>query len=59
MTRTPTDTPEYRRCPDCGQTVDWLDMVWLNGRCACPACYERRRAELDFERRRASDHQDA
>ena len=38
----PTDTPEYRCCPDCGNTVDWDTMIWLNGRCTCPSCYQRR-----------------
>lgn len=41
----PTDTPEYRRCPDCGNIVDWDTMIWLNGRCTCPSCYQHRKAE--------------
>ncbi|HAG12390.1 MAG TPA: hypothetical protein DCG49_00830 [Ruminococcus sp.] len=41
----PTDTPEYRHCPDCGESVDWDTMIWLNGRCTCPKCYQRRKAE--------------
>ena len=49
-THRPTDTPLYRLCPDCKQRTDWDTMVWLNGRCYCPKCYELRRAEEKIER---------
>lgn len=45
-----TDTPLYRLCPDCGNRTDWDTMIWLNGRCYCPKCYERRKAEEKIER---------
>lgn len=48
----PTDAPQYKRCPDCGDLVDWDTMVWLNGRCTCPACYAARRRALDEEEER-------
>lgn len=51
-THRPTDTPEYRRCPDCGNRTDWDTMIWLNGRCYCPKCYERRQEQEDFEHKR-------
>lgn len=31
------------RCPKCGKLCDWGSMIWLNGRCTCPECYEKRR----------------
>lgn len=49
-THRPTDTPQYRRCPGCGKRTDWDIMTWLNGRCYCPTCYERRKAEDKIER---------
>ena len=48
-THRPTDTPLYRLCPDCEKKTDWSTMIWLNGRCYCPACYERRKAEEKIE----------
>ncbi len=53
----PTDTPEYRKCPICGELVDWDTMVWLNGRCTCPSCYEHLRRELDTRRRLSEDEE--
>lgn len=47
--------PTLRQCPDCGRLTDWDIMIWLNGRCTCPACYTKRRAALDAEERRESD----
>jgi len=35
------------KCPMCGRDVLWGNMIWLNGQCTCPRCYEIKRAELD------------
>lgn len=43
------NTEDYRLCPDCQNSVSYDDMVWLNGKCTCPACYIKRRATLDKE----------
>ena len=43
----PTDAPLRKRCPVCGGMTDWDTMIWLEGRCTCPACYEKIRAALD------------
>ena len=54
----PTDAPLRKRCPACGDLTDWDTMIWLEGWCTCPACYEKRRAELDraaHERRNEHD----
>lgn len=39
----------YRLCPDCQQIVSYDDMVWLDGKCTCPSCYIKRRAQLDAQ----------
>lgn len=49
-THRPSDAPEYRRCPDCGKTTNWDIMVWLDGRCYCPKCYEHRKIERQIRR---------
>lgn len=41
---------DYRLCPDCQQSVNYDDMVWLEGKCTCPSCYIKRRAQLDAQR---------
>ena len=41
---------DYRLCPDCQQSVNYDDMVWLEGKCTCPSCYIKRRARLDAQR---------
>lgn len=40
---------DYRLCPDCQQSVRYDDMIWLNGKCTCPSCYTKRRAQLDAQ----------
>ena len=40
---------DYRLCPDCQQSVNYDDMIWLNGKCTCPSCYIKRRAQLDAQ----------
>lgn len=42
---------DYRRCPGCQNYVDYYDMIWLNGKCTCPSCYIKRRAQLDAQER--------
>jgi len=37
-------------CPDCHKRCEWGSMIWLNGHCTCPQCYEQRRRELDQQR---------
>lgn len=41
---------DCRICPDCQQSVKYDDMIWLNGRCTCPQCYIKRRAQLDAQK---------
>lgn len=38
---------ELVECPDCHKRCEWGSMIWLNGLCTCPQCYEHRRRELD------------
>lgn len=45
-THRPTDEPQYRECPECGELVDWDTVIWLNGKCTCPDCYERIRLKI-------------
>lgn len=47
LARKPED---YRLCPDCQRSVNYDDMVWLNGKCTCPSCYIKRRAQLDAQK---------
>ena len=42
--------PQYKRCPDCGDPTEWDRMIWLDGRCTCPACYAERRRLIDAEK---------
>lgn len=41
---------DCRICPDCQQSVNYDDMIWLNGKCTCPQCYIKRRAKLDAQK---------
>lgn len=34
---------DFRLCPDCQNSVNYDDMIWLDGSCTCPACYLKRR----------------
>ena len=34
-------------CPKCHKGVKYGNMIWLNGECLCPQCYDIKRAELD------------
>jgi len=38
---------EIKKCPTCKSMVKYGDMIWLNGLCTCPKCYEVRREDLD------------
>ena len=46
----PEPKEDYRLCPDCQHSVDYDDMVWLNGKCTCPSCYIKRRAQMDAQK---------
>lgn len=37
------------KCPWCKEDVKYGDMIWLNGDCLCPNCYNHKRAQLDLE----------
>ena len=41
---------EIKKCPVCGCDVVYGDMIWLNGQCTCPECYQKKRDELDRAR---------
>lgn len=36
------------QCPDCHKINDIGSMVWVNGRCVCPACYDKRKDENEL-----------
>lgn len=38
---------EMKECPMCFKMVEWGEMIWLNGICTCPECYEKRRKQID------------
>lgn len=38
---------EIRICPMCGNKTLWGEMIWLNGKCTCPSCYNKERKRLD------------
>ena len=44
---------EVKDCPICGKKVVYGDMIWLNGQCTCPECYQKKRDE--FSRARDDD----
>lgn len=46
----PEPKEDFRLCPDCQHSVNYDDMIWLNGRCTCPQCYIKRRAQLDAQK---------
>jgi hypothetical protein len=37
---------EIKNCPMCRKPVKYGNMIWLNGMCTCPHCYEHRRMEM-------------
>lgn len=41
---------EVRDCPICGNKTTYGEMIWLNGKCTCPACYIKRRAAEDAKK---------
>lgn len=43
------DLGEIKTCPVCGRPVLWDDMIWLSGRCTCPDCYEKLKAEEEIK----------
>ena len=36
---------ELKECPMCGKLYVWENMIWLDGLCTCPECYEKRKNE--------------
>lgn len=45
---------EYKEvvvCKYCGNQEFWANMVWLNGKCMCPRCYENEKRIQDILRR--------
>ena len=38
---------ELKQCPNCKQEVMYGDMIWLNGECLCPSCYQHKRNKYD------------
>jgi len=39
-------------CPVCECDVKWGLMVWLNGKCTCPDCYERELLDMKIKMKR-------
>ena len=42
-----SDLYEARICKYCGNKTIYAEMIWLNGKCMCPACYIKERAKED------------
>ena len=40
---------EMQQCPVCQEMVAYGDMIWLDGMCTCPRCYNSRRNRLQEE----------
>ena len=40
---------EIKICPMCKKEVLWDNMIWLEGQCTCPQCYQHKRMLLDRE----------
>lgn len=38
---------EVRTCKYCGNKTTYGEMIWLNGKMMCPACYIKERAKED------------
>ena len=38
-----------KECPMCHQTVNYLDMTWIDGKCTCVDCYYKWRYEKDIQ----------
>ena len=34
------------KCPVCQNTCQYGAMIWLNGQATCPACYEKKRENM-------------
>ena len=37
------------KCFDCGTLCDLGLIIWVNGKCSCPECYEKKRKEKEDE----------
>lgn len=35
------------QCPKCKEDVKYGDMIWLDGECLCPSCYQHKRDTYD------------
>lgn len=42
---------EVVTCKYCGHHTLYGEMMWLNGKCMCPACYMAERAKEDAKRK--------
>lgn len=42
----PDELLEIRICKYCNHEVEYGSMIWLNGKCMCPACYQKERSLL-------------
>lgn len=38
------------QCQDCLKKIETGISIWINGRCTCPDCYEKKRRKLDQQR---------
>lgn len=39
---------DKRICPMCRKETDFMNMVWLDGLCTCPSCYEARKKDEEL-----------
>lgn len=39
---------DNRICPMCRKETDYMSMVWLDGLCTCPSCYEARKKDEEL-----------
>lgn len=36
---------EVVKCKYCGQSTTYGCLIWLNGKCMCPLCYEKEKVK--------------
>lgn len=46
---------EIVTCKKCKCHSKWGDMIWLNGECMCPRCYEKKVKENEREAEEVSE----